>query len=571
MPEYDLVIRSGTVADGTGAPLRETDVAVSDGRIVAVGEVAGSGRDEMDARGLLITPGFIDLHTHYDAQLCWSEVMDPSSGHGVTTVVTGNCGVGFAPCSAENRDYLIRLMEGVEDIPEAVMAEGLPWNWESFGDYLDSIERRPHDIDFAVLLPHAPLRVAAMGRRAVDLEPATAQDRAKMRSLAREAMLAGGAGFSSSRSMYHQSSRGESIASLKAGDDELREIAMGLADAGRGVLQAITIDGRYHVEEYEALHRISDQTKRPVSYTLLELPSNQGLWREVLAAVDRDVAKGIDIRLQVFNRPVGVVLGLEASFNPFIANPFYVAELAPLPLSKRVKAMREPEVRARLIADAGNLQHPMSKSVTNYENMYALGEYAEYEPSPETSVAALARARGVPPLAVALDILLENEGRGKLLVTASNFVHGNLDTTLEMMQHDRSVVALGDGGAHYGLVCDASYPTYMLTHWARDRWRGERLDLATAVRMLTKDPAQLQRLHDRGRLAPGMKADINVIDFDRLKLRSPDIVHDLPNGGKRLAQQAEGYVATFVSGQAIRRNGESTAARPGQLVRNAGI
>lgn len=570
MPKVDLIVRGGQVADGTGRTICEADVAIDGGIVVEVGDVAATGREELDARGLLVTPGFIDLHTHYDAQLTWAEALDPSSAHGVTTVVTGNCGVGFAPCKAEDRDNLIRLMEGVEDIPEAVMAAGLPWDWESFGEYLDSVERRQHDIDFAVMLPHSPLRVFVMGKRAINLEPATAEDRARMRQIARIAMEAGASGFSTSRSIFHQASDGKHVPSLNAEEAELHEIAMGLSDAGRGVLQAITIDGHYHPEEFEVLHRVAAKTGRPLSYTVLEMPPAKALWRDIVSAVERDTAAGADIKMQVFNRPVGVILGLEASYHPFIAHSYYIAELAHLPLSERVRKMREPAVRATLINPAGCAEHPLSKSFVNFANMFAMGEIAEYEPDPASSVAAIAAARGITPYEVAYDLMLEQDGNGMLLVTSSNFVDGNLDSTLMMMRHNRSVVALGDGGAHYGLICDASYPTFMLTHWVRDRRRGERIELAEAVRMLTDAPARLQRFRDRGRIAPGMKGDINIIDMDRLKLFSPRVVRDLPAGGKRLTQSAEGYVATYVSGVAIRRNGEETGARPGRLVRNAG-
>jgi N-acyl-D-aspartate/D-glutamate deacylase len=571
MAKVDLVVRGGTVADGSGGALREADVAIDGGKVVAVGQISDSGREEVDAKGLLVTPGFVDVHTHYDGQLTWSERLNPSSSHGVTTVVTGNCGVGFAPCRPADRDNLIRLMEGVEDIPEAVMAEGLPWDWESFPEFLNAVERKPHDIDFAVLLPHSPLRVFAMGKRALDLEPATEADRAKMRQTAKEAMLAGAIGFGTSRNVFHQASDGTFIPSISAEETELREIAMGLKDAGRGVLQAITVTDNQRVEDYELLHRVARDAGRSVSYTLAQTESHPNLWREVMASVKRDSAAGVDVKAQIFNRPVGVILGLEASLHPFSMHPLYIEKLAKLPLAERVAEMRKPEVRATLIQPEGVLNHPFRNVVRRFEQMYLMEEVAEYEPHPSTSIAAIAAARGLPPDEVVYDMLLQNEGRAKLMVASANYADRNLDVTLELLKRDDTVLALGDGGAHYGMICDASYSTFTLTHWVRDRSRGERIDLAQAVNMLCDQPAKLHRFRDRGRLAPGMKGDLNLIDMDRLKLYSPTVVYDLPGGGKRLSQSADGYVATYVSGVAIQRDGVDTGARPGKLVRDAGF
>ena len=572
MGKIDLVIRGGTIADGTGGDLREADIAVNEGRIVEVGKFTDTGHEEVDARGLLVTPGFIDVHTHYDGQLTWSDQLNPSSDHGVTTVVAGNCGVGFAPCRDGDRDNLIRLMEGVEDIPELVMSDGLPWDWKSFPDFLDSIESKPHDIDFAMLFPHSPLRVFVMGNRALDLEPATDADKARMRQLTREAVEAGAIGFGTSRSIFHKASDGGLIPSVSAEISELVDIAGGLADAGRGTFQAVTSSRTPSVDDYLLFHEVARQSGRPLTYTLLQFnaPHMADIWKQVMDAVERDRAEGLDIRPQVFNRPVGNILGLDASFNPFCMHPYYVEHLAHLSFEDRVAEMRKPEVRAKLIKPQGEMKLAHRGTLRQFGEMYPMGEFADYEPDPSTSVEATAKARGITPDEVAYDLLLERDGRGKLLMALSNFAAGNLDATLDLMKRQETVLALGDGGAHYGVICDATYSTYTLTHWARDRKR-ERLDIPTAVKMLTDQPARLHRFRDRGRIAPGMKADINVIDMDRLKLYSPTVVHDLPGGGKRLTQKADGYVATFVGGTAIRRNGTDTGARPGRLVRDAGI
>lgn len=562
--EFDLVIRGGVVADGSGGDLRNADVGIRDGRIVAaMPAIAGRGAEEIDARGLLVTPGFIDVHTHYDGQLTWSDRLSPSSSHGVTTIVSGNCGVGFAPCRAEDRETLVRLMEGIEDIPEVVMAEGLPWDWETFPNFLDAVERRPHDIDFAVLLPHSPMRVFAMGQRAVDLEPATPADQALMRELTRQAMLAGAVGVGTSRSIHHKDSDGRFSPSMAAAASELRAIASGMADAGRGLLQAVASTEHPHVDDYELLHAVAADTGRPLTYTLLDHDETPDLSLEVLAAVDRANAQGQCVRPQVFNRPVGVILGLEAGHHPFAACPFYLERLAPLPLEDRLAQMKTAQVRAALLAEAERAGKPMRP----YDKMFPLSEPVRYDLAPSDSVASLAAARGVRPEDVAYDLLMERDGTGKLLMAP---VNRNFDRTYELMRHPDTVLGLGDGGAHCGLICDATYTTFGLTYWVRDRPAGPRLGLAEMVRKLTSDPASLYGFSDRGRVAPGLKADINVIDIDRLALHAPTVVYDLPGGGRRLMQAATGYVATLVSGRIIQREGADTGARPGRLVRNAG-
>jgi len=571
MSKVDLVVRGGTVVDGSGGALFEADVAIDAGKIVAIGQVAQTGHEEIDARGLVVTPGFIDVHTHYDGQLTWAEQLSPSSSHGVTTVVAGNCGVGFAPCREADRDSLMRLMEGVEDIPAATMAEGLPWDWESFPDFLDSLERRHHDIDFAILLPHSPLRVYVMGQRAIDLEPATDEDLAIMRALTRDAAKAGAIGFGTSRNIVHKARDGTPIPSLAADEEELREIALGLSDAGRGVLQAITVHGTPTVADYEMFRRVSQASGRPISFSLLQPHTEAEPWREVLALMDRDKSGDADMKAQVFNRAVGVILGLDVTMNPFSGHAFFTEHLAHLPLAQRVAEMHRPETRARLLEPGSISNAPEGASFLRYDKMFLMDALPDYEPEDSASIAAIAAARGAPPLEILYDMLLADEGRAMLMCTATNYRDGNLDTVLELLRRDDTVMALGDGGAHCGMICDSSYSTFALTHWVRDRKRGERLTLPEVVQMLTDEPARLHRFHDRGRLEVGLKGDLNIIDMDRLALHVPTVIHDLPGGGKRLVQTAEGYRATVVAGTPIQVNGKDTGSRPGRLVRNAGI
>jgi len=563
---FDLVVRGGTVLDGSGGEPREADVAIAAGRVLAVGEVVGRGKEELDARGLLVTPGFVDIHTHYDGQASWDARLWPSSWHGVTTAVMGNCGVGFAPCRPADHELLMRLMEGVEDIPQAVLSEGLSWNWESFPEFLDVLSARAHDIDFAAQVPHGALRVYVMGERGAQREPATPDDIAAMARLAGEGVRAGALGFSTSRTLNHRTSDGQPTPTLSAGEDELLGIALGLAQAGSGVLQVVS-DFKDPVQELGMLRRIVERSRRPLSISLVQTDRRPEGWRVLLSAIGDAASAGLPIKAQVCGRAVGIVLGLETTLNPFSGHPAY-RELAKLPLAERCARLRDPQLRRRLVGEAHAGQSGFAREVRqNYEKMFLLRDPPEYEPTPEQSVLAIARARGVAPEAVALDAMLENDGRGLLYVPFLNYSDGSLEPSLAMMRHPDTLLGLGDGGAHVGMICDGSFPTHMLTHWTRDRTRGERLPLPWVIKAQSADTARAVGLRDRGLLAPGYKADLNLIDYDALALRAPEVVHDLPAGGKRLLQRAKGYVATVVSGQVVYRHGEPTGALPGKLVR----
>jgi N-acyl-D-aspartate/D-glutamate deacylase len=564
---YELVIRNGTIVDGLGGAPFTGDVAVSGGVIAAVGTVDGAGAREIDAAGLLVTPGFIDLHTHYDGQAVWSDRMTPSSAHGVTTAVMGNCGVGFAPCRAEDHDTLVDVMAGVEDIPGVVMVDGLPWNWETFPEFLDALDARPRDIDVAALLPHSPLRVYVMGRRGVEREPATEDDLARMRELAAEAVQVGAMGFASSQLTLHKSQSGQPIPSYGAAYAEIDAIARGVRDGGGGLIQFVPdlVAGDYE-PALKTVFEVAEDVGLPVTFTLAIGNAGDPFFVDALTMVEKANAGGGDISAQVFPRPIGLVLGLDLSGHPFVMYPSY-RELSGLPLAERVAEMRKPEVRERILNDsAAGDAHPLMFAAQAFEWMFPLGDPPNYEPDPADSIAARARARGVSPLEEAYDRVLDDDGHAMLLVTLANFRDGSLDTVAELIRRDDVVLGLGDGGAHYGMICDASFPTYMLTHWVRDRAAG-RLSVADAVRELTSAPARVAGLADRGRIAVGYKGDLNVIDPAALRLHKPTVAHDLPAGGRRLDQRADGYVATVVSGEVIAEHGTPTDARPGKLVR----
>jgi N-acyl-D-amino-acid deacylase len=568
---FDLIVRNGAVIDGTGAEPREADVALQDGRIAAIGRIAASGREEIDARGLAVTPGFVDIHTHYDGQVTWDDRFTPSSGHGVTTVLMGNCGVGFAPCRPQDRDTLIKVMEGVEDIPEIVMREGVPWNWQSFPEYLDALAARRCDIDFATQVPHAPLRVFVMGQRGVDREPATAADMATMASLVEEGLAAGALGFSTSRSLFHRTSEGALTPTITAAEEELAAIARGMGRAGKGVIQLLddfqdtTTEG---ATEFAMLRRLAALSGRPLSFTLLDISLYPDRWQSLLREVERANRDGLPIRGQVAARPVAVLYGLELSFHPFSTCPSY-REVEGLPLAQKLERLRDPALRDRLLAEEPVYRNPqMLAFMRNVANMFVLGDPPDYTPPADRRLDARAAALGISPLELAYELLVSGDGRTVLFHPCANYTDCSDANMAHMARHEHTVMALGDGGAHYGLICDASYTTHALTYWTRDR-KGERWPLAWTVRQLTDVPARMIGLGDRGRLAVGYRADLNVIDLDRLQVAAPTPVHNLPGGGRRLEQKAAGYRATIVGGEVTYRDGDFTGALPGRLVRGA--
>jgi N-acyl-D-aspartate/D-glutamate deacylase len=566
--DAELIIRGGNVADGLGGEPREADIAIGGGRILAVGKLgpAPRGTEEMDAKGLLVTPGFVDIHTHYDAQATWSSQLGSSSFHGVTTALIGNCGVGFAPCTPERRDILVALMEGVEDLPEVVLTEGLPWTWESFPEFLDVLAARRYDMDIAAQVPHAALRIHVMGQRAAEHEQANEADRAEMARLAAEAVEAGALGFSTSRALAHKTLDGRHTPTLRAAEEELAEIGRAIGALGRGWLQVIS-DFDDPGSEFAMLRRIAEAAGRPMTFSLLQREKVPWLWRFLLDRIEEANAAGTRITGQVMGRPIGLMLGFELSQNPFFARPSW-QRVAGLPFAERLAVLRQPEFRARLIAEE-TTDPAMIYRLNTWHMMFPLGDPPDYEPRPEDSLAAMAARRGIDVQELAYDLMLEKDGRGIINRPIINYADGDLEAVKVMVEHPHTLMGLGDGGAHVGLICDASSTTSMLTHWTRDRSRGGQLPLGFVVKRLSRDNAAALGLRDRGVIAPGLRADINLIDYGRLRVRSPEVAYDLPAGGKRMVQRAEGYVATLVNGQAVYREGEATGALPGRLIRGA--
>jgi N-acyl-D-amino-acid deacylase len=573
---HDLVVRGGNVVDGTGAPARTADLAVDDGVITEVGDLSGArGHQTIDADGLLVTPGWVDIHTHFDGQATWDEVLAPSSWHGVTSVVMGNCGVGFAPARPDRHDWLIGLMEGVEDIPGTALAEGMTWGWESFGEYLDALDRRSWTIDVGTQIAHGAVRAYVMGERGAQNQPANADDIAEMKKLVKAAMRAGALGFSTSRTLAHVAIDGEPVPGTYAAEDELFGIGAALGELGTGVFELAPMGSAGEdiigpAKEVDWMRRLSAAIGRPVTFALLQVDADPGLWRELMDESLRAAEEGADLWPQVAGRATGLLSGHHTTYSLFDMIPAYQQLKARgLSSDELLAALRDPEVRRSIVGweppDVATAER-MDKS---YLTTFVLGSPPMYEPGPERSLAALAAAAGCTPLELGYDAMLAEEGQALLYVPILNYSSGNLEPAREMLLHPRAALGLADGGAHCGVICDAGQPTFMLSYWTRDRTAGERLPLEWVVRKQTRDTARLYGLGDRGTLEAGMVADLNVIDYEHLQLGTPVVVGDLPAGGKRLVQRAVGYQATIKSGITTFAEGEDTGARPGHLLRGA--
>ena len=563
---FDLIIRNGTLVDGTGNKSQIADIAVKDGLIAAIGDFSGKSNQEIDASNLVVTPGFVDIHTHYDGQAIWDSQLKPSSIHGVTTVVMGNCGVGFAPCKPEDRIKLVELMEGVEDIPAPVMHEGLDWKWETFEEYIEALERNKLDIDVCALLPHAALRVYVMGERAINHEAANIDDMKIMRKLAKEAVEAGAFGFSTSRTISHKSLKGEFTPTLRAHEDELTAIAMGLSDAGTGFMEIVSDWNEPDPEtEFEVLKRIVKKSGRPVVFSCTQRHDRPDFWKDLMEMARQAQKEGLPIRPVVTPRPIGLLLGLNGSQNPFSGTDTYKT-LAELPLKQRIVEMRKKEIKKQILSEdpiAGST-FPLINRI-GYSQMYRFGSPPNYNPRQEDSIENLARINGISAAEMAYDILLENDGNNFIYAPLVNYADHTFSVCQKMLEDKNAIMGLGDGGAHVGFILDAGYPTWLISYWSVKK---KVFSMEETVRRLTSDTAIAAGLSDRGFLKVGLKADINIIDWENVGSSDPFMTQDLPAGGKRLMQHTKGYIATIVSGKITYRNGNSTEERPGILVRS---
>ena len=566
MQQFELLIRNGRIVDGTGAPIYRADLGVRNGHIAAIGQQLGDAVQQIDADGLLVTPGFVDVHTHFDGQATWDERLWPSSQQGVTTAVMGNCGVGFAPCRPEDRDQLIALMVGVEDIPDTALHEGLRWSWESFPEYLQALAARRYDIDIAALLPHAPLRVHAMGERAIRREPASAEDIKAMQQLVRQGLAAGAVGLSTSRTMAHRSKSGDFTPMYQAASEELLALGLALKDYPNSVFQMIS-DFEHVGDEFSILTRVAQRTGRAATLTVLQYPHRPQLHRELLQQIEKANADGLRIMGQVLNRPVGVLMGFECSLNPFSCRPSYAA-LAPLEPAERLRALALPATRSAILGEKDRNPHLfMEYFGQNFAGMYPWrGEEPNYLPQAGDSVQALADAAGVPPLEWMYDFMLGREGQALVYLPMANYLDHDCSAVHELLGHPHTVPALGDGGAHVGTICDGSATTFLLTEWVRERGL---FSIEQAIHLLTQRPASLYGFADRGVLQPGKLADLNLIDLQALRIEPPHIARDLPAGGKRFLQGAQGYSYTIKSGQITYRDGSATEALPGRLLKRS--
>jgi N-acyl-D-aspartate/D-glutamate deacylase len=567
---HDLVIRNGTIVDGTGEAPFQGDIAIDDGKISAIGRIEAEGRETVDAAGQIVTPGFVDIHTHFDGQITWDPLLTPSFWHGVTTVVFGNCGVGFAPAAPNRRDWLIGLMEGVEDIPGSALAEGIQWNWESFPEYLDFLDTLPKAIDIGTQVPHGAVRAYVMGDRGARNEDANPEDIQEMAAIVKEGLQAGALGFSTSRTMAHRAIDGEPVPGTFAAEDELFGIGKALKELGTGIYEVapagVTGDDANAPDlEISWMHKLSAEIERPVSFAMVQHDNDPEAWREALDRSLEAQNDGAELYPQVAARGISLLLTLRGR-HPFIHSASY-RELDELAWEERAAAMRDPQRREKILSEVAAPDAALGFIM--WDKLYPMSDPPNYEPTADESVTARAEAAGQTPLEFAYDFLSAGDGDNVLFAPLFNYAHGNLDATREMMMHPRVAMGLSDGGAHCGVICDASMPTFMLTHWTRDRSRGEKLPLEWVVKRMTHDTAELYGLGDRGTLEVGKKGDVNVIDYEALQLERPQAVHDLPTDAMRLIQKSRGYIATVVSGEVISRYGEETGARPGQLIRGA--
>ena len=569
MSQFDLVVRAGSVLDGTGTEAYTADIGVKDGVVREIGRINSKTYQEIDADGAIVTPGFVDIHTHYDGQATWSNRMSPSSHHGVTTAVMGNCGVGFAPVRSEDHELLIELMEGVEDIPGVALHEGLSWDWESFEDYMDHLSVRQFDMDIGAQLPHAAMRVYVMGQRGADREPATPQDVAQMKAITSRAIQAGALGFTTSRTLNHRSARGEPTPTLKAEAEELLGISEGIRDVGTGVIEMISDFDDLDLE-FDLLKSMVKKSGRPMSISLAQGISPHG-WRKMLDRIESANRDGFVMRGQVAPRAIGILLGLTTTLSPFSSRPSF-SELAKMSVEEKLTALKDPDRKKRILQESpGRGFERLFKMMGEGRNLWLMSDPPDYEPSPEASLHAVATKEGKDVWSYIYDCMLGNDGRNILYTPFANYAEQNLDCCRDMILHENTVMGLGDGGAHVGTICDASFITSLLTHWGRDRVRGEQIDLPTLVKSQTRDTALAVDLSDRGTLELGKRADLNVIDFENLNVSVPEIVHDLPAGGARLQQKSEGYLATICHGSVTYRFGHETEHLPGRLIRKTGV